>query len=58
MKVPTMGHRFQLVEEVKAPTLATLKGVAVKGLHKCFHQWYSRKKCMTVDGNYFEGSVK
>lgn len=50
------GQRFTTVEEVKQNSLHELKAIPVDEFTNCFEQWKKRlQKCITVDGNYFEG---
>ena len=55
MKDDLRGIRFQSKVAMKKASESFLKGLLRKEFRKVFQQWEQRmKKCVKVDGNYFE----
>lgn len=50
------AKRFETVEEVKQKSLEDIKKTTKSEFQNCFEQWENRlNKCITVNGDYFEG---
>lgn len=52
------GRRFANADEVTANATRALRLVSQNGFQECFQSLYTRwQKCVTAEGNYFEGNV-
>jgi hypothetical protein len=58
LKSVLKGQGFASAEEVVAKATRALTEVSRNGFQECFETLYERgQKCVTAQGNYFEGDV-
>jgi len=56
MKKPLRATRFNSQKEVMEKSKTALMTIPAIEFQKCFESWIKRwDKCVTVDGEYFEG---
>jgi len=58
MKKPLRGTCFNSRKEIMEKSETTLMAIPTIEFQKCFESWIKRwHKCVTVDGEYFEGDI-